>query len=142
VLLRLVAGWLLLDAHHLQDAGEPPEPLRQFVLQALLQAGQEADLDPVPDLGTFILATGDDAPVWPTHYLSILCVALGTSILGFVLSRARTVPPWVGVMTVAASAVLPFSHMQDWRVLFWLPLGMGWLAVGLLTLWRRGLHET
>ena len=90
----------------------------------------------------FILATGDDAPVWPTHYLSILCVALGTSILGIVISRARTVPSWVGMVMVAASAVLPFSHMQDWRVLLWLPLGMGWLAVGLLMRWRRGSHGT
>ena len=42
--LRLVAGRLLLDAHDLQDADESAQSPRQFVLQALLQAGQDVFL--------------------------------------------------------------------------------------------------
>ena len=78
----------------------------------------------------FILATGDDGPVWPTHYSSILLVALGTTLLGVGLNRAGAVRSGAAALTVLATGVLPFSQMQDARVLLWLPLGLAWLALG------------
>ncbi len=65
---------------------------------------------------TFILTTGDDAPVWPTHYLGIFVVALGSSILGPAMARASTASLVIPILLIAAVLVLPFSQMQDARV--------------------------
>ncbi len=80
----------------------------------------------------FVIVTGDDAPVWPTHYLGIFVVALGSSILGTTLVRTRTMSVAVSLIFIAAVLVLPLSQMQDRRVLLWLPLGVAWLVVGLI----------
>ncbi len=85
----------------------------------------------------FVLTTGDDAPVWPTHYLGIFVVALGSAIVGTAIFRARAMPAAVALVLIAAAPILSFSQMQNSRVLLWLPLGVGWLAVGLLMAWRR-----
>lgn len=86
----------------------------------------------------FVLTTGDDAPVWPTHYLGIFVVALGSTTLGAAILRARAMPTAVALALIAAAPILLFSQMQNARVLLWLPLGGGWLAVGLLMAWRSG----
>ena len=86
----------------------------------------------------FVLTTGDDAPVWPTHYLGIFVVALGSTILGTAILRARAMPTAIALVLIAAAPILPFSQMQDARVLLWLPLGGGWLALGLLLARRSG----
>ncbi len=85
----------------------------------------------------FVLATGDDAPVWPTHYLGIFIVALGSSLLGVAILRSRVMPAAVGLLMIAALLVLPLSQMQDSRVWLWLPLGVAWLLVGLLSVQRH-----
>ena len=84
----------------------------------------------------FVLTTGDDAPVWPTHYLGIFVVGLGSTIVGVAILRARVMPAAVALVLIAAAPILLFSQMQNARVLLWLPLGGGWLAVGLLLAWR------
>ncbi len=86
----------------------------------------------------FVLMTGDDAPVWPTHYLGIFVVGLGSSILGAAIFRAKVMPTAVTLVLIAAAPILLFSQMQTSRVLLWLPLGVGWLAVGFLMTRRSG----
>jgi hypothetical protein len=89
----------------------------------------------------FILATGDDAPVWVTHYSSIFFVALGTAFLGIALFRTGDLQGTIAIVMILATVALFFSQMQDSRVLFWLPLGIAWFLIGLVGSRRTRLKE-
>lgn len=56
-----------------------------------------------------VLATGDDAPVWPTHYAAFFFMALGVSLLGVAALRARALPLAVGVAMIVAPLPMPLG---------------------------------
>lgn len=82
----------------------------------------------------FVLATGDDAPVWLTHYAGFFLMAVGISLVGVAGLLARALPLAAGVAMVVAPLVMPLGNGQDARVLLWLPLGIASLALGVATL--------
>lgn len=82
----------------------------------------------------FVLATGDDAPVWLTHYAGFFLMALGISLVGMAGLLARALPLAAGVAMIVAPLVMPLGNGQDARVLLWLPLGIASLALGVATL--------
>lgn len=86
-----------------------------------------------------VLATGDDAPVWPTHYSSFFLMALSISLLGVATLRRRAVPAAYAITMIGPVVLMPFGNAQDDRVVLWLPLGVGAIACG-ITVWaiRRG----
>lgn len=84
-----------------------------------------------------VLATGDDAPVWPTHYSAFFLMALGTSLLGVAALRLRALPLAAVIAMIIAPLPMPLGNMQDDRVLLWLPLGVGSLAVGIAIAFTR-----
>lgn len=85
----------------------------------------------------FILATGDDAPVWPTHYAGFFLLALGIALVGVAALRRGTTSPALAVPMIAAPVMMPLGNAQDDRVLLWLPLGLASLAMGLVLVSRR-----
>jgi hypothetical protein len=84
-----------------------------------------------------VLATGDDAPVWPTHYSSFFLMALGTGLVGAAALRLRAIPAAVAIAMIAPALPMPFGNMQDDRVLLWLPLGVAWIVLGVVMRPRR-----
>ena len=63
---------------------------------------------------------------------------LGMVLLGAALLRARTVPVWLGVLTIAGAVALPFSNGGGLRAfLTLLPLGIALAGVGVVALRRR-----
>ena len=78
-----------------------------------------------------VLATGDDAPVWPTHYAAFFFMALGMSLLGVAALRVRALPLAAGIAMIVAPLPMPLGNMQNDSVLLWLPLGVGSLAAGI-----------
>lgn len=86
-----------------------------------------------------VLATGDDAPVWPTHYAAFFFMAVSMSLLGVAALRARALPLAAGIAMIVAPLPMPLGNMQDDRVLLWLPLGVGALALGIARSFARHL---
>ena len=78
-----------------------------------------------------ILVTGDDAPVWPTHYSSFFLMAVSLALLGLTALRLRALPLATAIAMTVAPLAMPFGNMQDHRVLLWLPLGFGSIAAGI-----------
>lgn len=78
----------------------------------------------------FVLATGDDTPVWPTHYLSFFLMALGLGLLGLAVLRRRAAPAVLAIAMIVPLFLMSFGQMQDDRVLLWLPVGLASLAIG------------
>lgn len=85
----------------------------------------------------FVLATGDDAQVWLTHYAGFFLMALGISLVGVAGLLARALPLAAGIAMVVAPLVMPLGNGQDARVLLWLPLGLASLALGVAMLVMR-----
>ena len=85
----------------------------------------------------FILATGDDAPAWPTHYAGFFLMAVGIALVGVAALRRKTTSPALAVPMIAAPVIMPLGNAQDDRVLLWLPLGLASLAMGLVLVARR-----
>lgn len=84
-----------------------------------------------------VLATGDDAPVWLTHYSAFLFMELGMTLLGLAVLRRRAAPVIAAIAMIAPLVVMPLGNMQDDRVLLWLPLGLASLALGIVLVSRR-----
>lgn len=87
----------------------------------------------------FILATGDDAPVWPTHYGAFFAMAFGLALLGIAAFRRRAVPAVAGILMIVPPLVMPAGSGQDDRVLLWLPLGAAALALGTVLVRRSAI---
>ncbi|MGH2451890.1 MAG: hypothetical protein ACRDGE_11615 [Candidatus Limnocylindria bacterium] len=77
-----------------------------------------------------VLATGDDASVWLTHYSSFFLMALGLGLLGVAVLRRRAAPASLAIAMIAPPILMPLGQMQDDRVLLWLPLGLASIALG------------
>lgn len=89
-----------------------------------------------------VLATGDDAPVWLTHYSAFFFIAAGMSLLGVAALRLGALPLAAAIAMIIAPLPMPLGNMQDDRVLLWLPLGVGSLALGLaMAFTRRASRE-
>ena len=84
-----------------------------------------------------VLATGDYAPVWLTHYSAFFLMALGMSLLGVAALRLRALSLAPVIAMTIAPLPTPLGNMQDDRVLLWLPLGVGSLAVGIAIAFTR-----
>lgn len=80
----------------------------------------------------FVLATGDDAPVWLTHYASFLAMALGLGLLGLAVLRRRAAPKVVAIAMVVPLFLMPLGQMQDDRALLWAPVGLASIALALV----------
>lgn len=85
----------------------------------------------------FILATGDDRVVWPTHYGGFFVVALGLAVLGLAALRRRVIAAGLAAVMLAPPVLMPFGNAQDERVLLWLPLGFASVTLGIAVLARR-----
>ncbi|MEX2046882.1 MAG: hypothetical protein WEE03_06940 [Chloroflexota bacterium] len=87
----------------------------------------------------FVIATGDDAPVWPTHYGAFFAMALGLAFLGIAALRCRAIRAVAGILMIVPPLVMPAGNMQDDRVLLWLPLGAAALALGTVLVRRSAV---
>ena len=67
-----------------------------------------------------VLATGDDAPVWPTHYAAFFFIALGMSLLAVAALRLGALPVAATIAMIVAPLPMPLGNMQDDSVLLWL----------------------
>lgn len=83
-----------------------------------------------------VLATGDDAPVWLTHYSAFFFMALGVALLGIAAVRRGALPAIAGTLMIVPPLVMPIGNMQDHRVLLWLPLGLASLTLGAILVKR------
>lgn len=79
-----------------------------------------------------LLATGDDAPVWRTHYSAFFSMALGMALLGFAALRKRVIPVIAAIVMIAPPLLMPVGNNQDHRVLLWLTLGLASVALGIV----------
>lgn len=79
-----------------------------------------------------VLATGDDAPVWLTHYSAFFLISLGMALLGFSALRKRVISVIAAIVMIAPPLLMPLGNMQDHRVLLWLPLGPASVALGIV----------
>ena len=82
----------------------------------------------------FVITTGTDRDVWVTDYIGKFLVFIGSGVLGVALLRRGLVPVGVAILMLVTAVISPMTNDQDERVLLWLPLGLGWVAVGVATL--------
>jgi hypothetical protein len=82
------------------------------------------------------LAFGGDFPYMPTLVLpGILAVSIGFVLVAIDLVRARVFPRWAGGILAIGALALLISNEQNQRVLFMIPFGLAWIAMG-YALWR------
>jgi heme exporter protein D len=88
-----------------------------------------------------VVGTGDDAPVWPTHYASFFFMALAMALLGIAGLQHRAVPAAAAFAMIPPPMLMPFGNMQDGRVMLWLPLGIASLALAILLISGMRRHR-
>lgn len=78
-------------------------------------------------------ATAGESPLWWLHdsdSLGRFLPVVGTLLAGIGIVRHRVLGRWAGVALVVAALACFQFNAQDARVLFALPLGPAWVAVG------------
>ena len=84
---------------------------------------------------------GGDFPHMPLFVISgLLALMIGFLLAGIAILRAQVLPRWAAWPLVLGALLLLASNDQNARVLFWVPFGIAWLAVG-YCLWSNSPQE-
>lgn len=79
-----------------------------------------------------------DFPLMPAFVIPGV-LALAAGFLFFAVGILRVVPRWAGALLVVGSLALIGANDQNERILFVVPFGVGWMAIG-YALWRQMSH--
>ncbi|MFI5694666.1 DUF4386 family protein [Kribbella sp. NPDC051586] len=84
------------------------------------------------DLAASLFTLSDSVPLIGLPFAFAPLFVLGTVLLGIALLRARTVPAWIGGLTILGALTVPFSTAGGVRAfLTLLPLGVAFVALGI-----------